>query len=93
MKNLRVSITMLKNGRINPIQEGYRPHMVIIERQGDFVITEIFKKKMVYPGETFEGIIEIIHPHLFDDFNIRQNFIIYEGRKIVGTGKVLEVLR
>lgn len=89
--DLKVQITI--TGRKNPITIGYRPHMVILEKQGDFFVKDIFgERKTIKPNETFEGVIEIIHPILFDEFKKNQIFLIYEGRKNVGIGKIIEII-
>jgi len=89
---LKVEISLLKNGRINPIKVGYRPHMVSVGGQGDFGVIEIFDKNIINPGETFEGIILIANPLIFKEFLENSPFAIYEGKKIVGTGKILKIL-
>lgn len=81
------SITMLY--RMNHVLIGYRPHLVSVESQTDFCVKDIFNEsKTIKKDETSDVLIETIR-----DVKIKENegFSIFEGRKIVGVGKVLKI--
>jgi len=87
--------TTEEGGRKTPVfATGYRPQVKFpfIEMQTSGQQT-FLNKDIVYPGETVIAEIAIISPQFFfNKLNIGSEFDFREGSRIIGTGKIIEIL-
>ena len=87
MKRISAHITMyleMNGGRMNPIQKGYRPHLIFSNSQQSdscFIFDDL-----IYPGDDWTIFIDLTNN--IDVFS-GLDFGIYEGAKKVGHGQVL----
>ena len=91
------TITYLKTeegGRKGYAASGYRPHVKFDGRKEMTSGEQLFvDKDKVFPGDTATAEIRILSPHFFENYLfVGQHFEIGEGSKVVGHGKVLEII-
>lgn len=86
--------TTEQGGRKTPANSGYRPQVKFdfsdfqTSGQQKFIGTD-----MVYPGETITAQITILSPSFFQNkLSVGLGFEFREGHKVIGTGKILEIL-
>ena len=87
-------LTTEEGGRKTPALSGYRPQVKF-----DFSVMEtsgqqtFLNKKIVYPGDTVLAAIKIVSVTSFaNSLKVGMTFEIREGSKIVGHGKITELL-
>ena len=86
-KRIKAHITLyleMNGGRVNPIQKGYRPHLVFDNKQqsdGQFIFDDV-----IYPGDDWMVDIELLNN--VDTYS-GLIFGIYEGNKKVGHGAII----
>ena len=82
-----------EGGRQTAITSGYRPAFYLGESQTDGVI-EVLGRAQQAPGETLSVRIKFLHPENFGlALAIGAEFEAREGSKIIGRGKVTELLQ
>ena len=94
MREIRVQIHLLPAhvGRHRPIGSGYRPPFYFGEYQTDGVIYLVGRERLM-PGEHSEATVKLLHPeHLGSSLHAKATFDFREGAKVVGQGRVLEIL-
>jgi len=81
-------------GRKTAAKTGYRPQIKFgfTEKQTSG-IQNFIGKDSVLPGEIVRAEIKVLSPHFFQNqLEIGMEFNFNEGAKIIGTGRVLEVV-
>lgn len=86
-------LTEEEGGRKTPIMNGYRGQFYYNGRDWD-ATQDFINKEICYPGETVKVLLQTLSPifHV-GQFVIGQSFEIREGAKIVGKGKITNILR
>ena len=72
-------------GRINPILDGYRPHMKLDNGFGSDVVFKI-NSDVIYGGDSCNVILWVLKPITLKSGN---TFGIYEGARRIGQGVIL----
>lgn len=86
-------LTEEEGGRKTPIMNGYRGQFYYNGRDWD-ASQKFINKEICYPGETVNTSLQTLSPifHI-GQFVIGQSFEIREGARIVGKGKITNILR
>jgi translation elongation factor EF-Tu-like GTPase len=83
-----------KGGRLEYATSGYRPHIRFPFSQSMTTGEQVFwEKDKVYPGEKIRAQIRILNHVTFRyALSIGTTFEFCEGSRIIGTGKIVEVV-
>lgn len=83
-----------KNGRQTPVLSGYRPQINFLNYDMQTSGTQIFiNKNIVYPSSSVKTFISLLSKSYFKNkLNINDVFLVKEGNKIVGNGRILKII-
>jgi hypothetical protein len=82
-----------EGGRNGPVMSGYRGQFYYDGHDWDGIQQYPEAEKWIYPGETTKAIISFLSPHMHSGKLFPgKEFLVREGSKTVGRGKVLKIL-
>lgn len=95
MMNIIANITLkytADGGRDGGISHKYRPNLLLENgAQSDCYFDEIMGKEMLYPGESNDVEIYVLHPENWHA-KLNNKFFIREGQKIIGEG-IIKIIK